>query len=86
MTTDERLEQLEALMREGFQEMRQRMDRQDHYLAEFRSAMIQRFEQLESRMDMLTITVQSLDSRVPALTKAMLELQVRMGKLERPAA
>jgi len=37
-------------------------------------------------VDMMLLTVQSFDARVPAITKAVMDMQVRMGKLEKPAA
>jgi len=56
------------------------------FVLEFRAETIQRFEHLENRVDMMLLTVQSFDARVPALTKAVMDMQVRMGKLEKPAA
>jgi hypothetical protein len=112
--TEARLDQLERLIREGFQQTDQRLagigqhleqtdqrlaiiaerldgvdrrlDNLQNYVLDFRTEVIQQFARLESRLDMMTVTVQSLDSRVPALTKAVFDLQTRFEKLVRPAA
>ncbi|HEY1341236.1 MAG TPA: hypothetical protein VGF59_27185 [Bryobacteraceae bacterium] len=61
-----------------------RFDRQDAYLAEFRSAMIERFERLESRVDLLTEGQHAVDIRMAALWKAVTFVQTHLDR--RPAA
>jgi uncharacterized coiled-coil protein SlyX len=82
MTTDERLDRIDATL-SGLGHAIQGIN---SYLLEFRTEMIQRFDQLETRLEMVEATVHSVDARLPALTKAINNLQVRMDKLEKPAA
>ena len=56
------------------------------YLLEFRAEVINRFDRLESRVDLVTDTNRSIDMRLPGLTRAIGELQVRLDRLEQPAA
>jgi len=96
VSTDEKLDLMIAeigAMRESLSDLRSRADKTDasldairEYILDFRGEAIRRFDQVEARLDMVIVTVQSFDARVPALTKAVLELQVRMEKSQRPAA
>jgi hypothetical protein len=79
MTTDERIERLEQTVNHGFAEIKE-------YLLEFRTEMIQRLRHLEGRVDVIADTNRAIDIRLPGLTSAIMELQVRMDKLEKPAA
>jgi chromosome segregation ATPase len=87
--TDQRLagiDQRLAGIDERFNGMDRRLDNLQNYILDFRTEVIQQFARLESRLDMMSVTVLSLDSRVPALTKAVFDLQTRFEKLVRPAA
>jgi hypothetical protein len=91
-----RLDRLEQLMRDGFQQVNERItaaeqgihariDRLETYVLEFRSESIRRFESLDSRLDILAATMHLMHGTMPILTKAMDDVQVRLGKLERAA-
>jgi hypothetical protein len=56
------------------------------YVMEFRAETIHRLETLENRVQMMSLTLQSFDIRVPGLTKAVENMDLRLAKLERPAA
>ena len=81
MTTDEKLDALIAQMSAmnwrldnivtRLDKMETRLDEMREYILDFRSETIRRFDQVEARLAMVIVTVQSFDARVPALTKAV---------------
>ena len=80
------LRETAADSRDKVADLRQTVDGLRSSLLDFRTETIQRFEGLDRRLEMVAITVSSLDSRVPASTKAVMDMQVRMEKGVRPAA
>jgi hypothetical protein len=56
------------------------------YVMQFRAEVIHRFQTLENRVEMMSLTLQAFDIRVPGLIKAVENMELRLAKLERPAA
>jgi hypothetical protein len=79
------MEQRQAAMEQRQSAMEQRQDALQAYMLEFRSEVIQRLDQLETRLYMIALSVQSVDGRMPGIAKAIDNLQVRMTKFERVA-
>jgi hypothetical protein len=110
MTTEERwdriersIENLTRYMQDFRTETIERLGRVERstenltqYVQELRSETINRLEIIDSRLTVLTATFTSLDSRMPPLTKAILDFgaiasrlqveQSRIAKLVEPAA
>ena len=51
-----------------------RLDGLTKYVMDFREEAIKRLEVIESRLDILSLTLASIDSRVPVLTKGVLDI------------
>jgi len=85
MTTDERFDRIDK----SIQDL-------TRYVREFRTETINQLFTIETRLDVLSATVTSVDSRIPGLTKAILDFgaiasqiqreQSRIAKLVEPAA
>jgi hypothetical protein len=86
LNSDERLERIERTIGTIHADLMDFRSEVRTYVREFRSEVIQRFEQLENRVDLVVDTNRAIDMRLPGLTRAIGELQVRLDKLERPAA
>jgi hypothetical protein len=71
----------------------ERFDRVDHSIQtltqcvlDFRQEAADRFQAIDSRLDILSSTVANLDSRLPALTKAILDFGSLSARLMREQA
>ena len=73
MTTDERLDLLEKLIREVSQQMAEIRSE----VPKVRADLTEHRERLEWRMDLVVSAVQSFDMRVPGLTKAITDLHAQ---------
>ena len=61
----------------------QRFDRIDQYLLELREEVVRRLDVIDHRLEMLSATVANVDSRLPPLTKAMLDTGTLSAQLVR---
>jgi flagellar capping protein FliD len=92
MTTDERLDRIEL----SIENLARSTESLTRYVLDFRTETINRFQMIDTRLDVLSATVASLDSRMAPLTKAILDFgavanrlqveQSRLAKLVEPAA
>jgi SMC interacting uncharacterized protein involved in chromosome segregation len=76
MTTDERIDNLTA-------KMNGRFDSLYDYVLQFRKEAIERLEALERQFSVLSSAVVSIDSRLPVLDKAVVELELFAGRMLR---
>jgi chaperonin cofactor prefoldin len=97
---DDRLDRLEKAIFERFDKMNARQDKMDErldrlqadvasmrtYLLDFRAEVNKRFDAWEIRVEVVTDAARSIDMRMPGLTRAINDLQIRLERLERPAA
>jgi prefoldin subunit 5 len=51
------------------------------HILDFREETVRHLEVIDNRLDVLTATVSSIDSRIPALTKALLEFGITTTQL-----
>ena len=72
MTVDERFDRLD-----------ESVSRLSRYVTEMREESTHRFDVIDQRLDILSATVASLDSRFPPLTKAILDFGTLAGRLTR---
>jgi SMC interacting uncharacterized protein involved in chromosome segregation len=70
MTTDERFDRIDRSI-----------EALTNYVLDLRQEAASRFQTIENRLDILSSTVANIDSRLPALTKAILDF----GSLATPA-
>jgi hypothetical protein len=67
----------------------ERVDSLTRYVLDFRTETIQRFEAIDRRLELLWSSFASIDSRLPALNKALVDFSALAGqfsKLVNPAA
>jgi hypothetical protein len=99
MTTDERLERMEKSIGDltrHMLELRAETSNLTRYVLELRTETANHMEIIENRLEVLGVTILSLDSRMIGLTKAALDWgaiatrlqreQTRIAKLVEPAA
>jgi vacuolar-type H+-ATPase subunit I/STV1 len=72
MTTDERFDRIERSIETLTQ-----------YVLDFRQETASRFQTIETRLDVLSATVASIDSRFPSLTKAIFDFGALSSQLVR---
>ena len=79
MTMDERFDRIDR----PIQALTQTVDALTQYVLDFRQETASRFQTVETRLDVLSATVASIDSRFPALTKAILYFGTLSSQLVR---
>jgi hypothetical protein len=76
MTTDERLDRIDK----SIQDLHELIAGQTRYVQEFRTEVIRRFDDIDRRMDTMVVTVGSIDSRMPGLTRSVMAMEARVYK------
>jgi vacuolar-type H+-ATPase subunit I/STV1 len=70
---DDAIERLSQRTNERFDSLTHRVDGLTQYVLDFREEAMNRLRLIESRLDLQAATLTSIDSRLPALTKAVLD-------------
>jgi uncharacterized protein YlxW (UPF0749 family) len=70
----------------SIEHLTQSIDRLTQYVVDLRDETTSRLQVIENRLDFLSLTVASIDSRLPALTKATLETGSLTSQLVREQA
>jgi hypothetical protein len=75
-SVNERFDRVDASierMGQSLERVTQSLDHLTRYVMDLREEAISRLQVIENRMDFFSLTIASIDSRLPALTKATLE-------------
>lgn len=70
----------DAQLERQFQSLSTSMESLKSYVLDLRTEMIRRFDDTDQRLDTLAVTVGSIDSRLPGLTRAIMALESRVYK------
>jgi hypothetical protein len=68
-SVNERFDRVDA----SIERLAHSLDHLTRYVIDLREETISRLQVIENRLDFFSLTITSIDSRLPALTKAMLE-------------
>jgi hypothetical protein len=73
MTHEERFDRIDANIGRLNDTFRESIRQLTQFVLDFRQETIQHLEVIDGRLDVLTATITSIDSRFPPLTKALLD-------------
>jgi len=79
--TPEDLEQIRSVVRETVrQELKTLDDRLTRYILDFRAEVLERFDSYEPRLQILSGTIQSIESKLLPFTKAVFDAQATVSR------
>jgi len=81
MSVDERLDRIEQAMQAGFNQNRAEFDRLNRHLLQMRTEVIRQLELVDPRLDVPENAVSGVQSRMPVLSKAVIDLGTLAGQV-----